>query len=853
MMRALLRRFRARSGQQGYTLVEVVATVVILGIIMVPLGTAMVVGFRTVVGIQDRLANSADVQKLSTYFPSDVASVDSDGVNPTSVNDGGVCQASPTEESLITFRWDKDLGEGGQTVVRYFGRGSGLDSELVRRICRGSEPSVEVVLARHFGEEGGPEASSYLIPEGETYTTPVCGLRQCSIDIHGAYDFHLDAQRRVEGEDGSGRPPGAPTNVHALGGYNRVRLFWDAPADNGGQPITGYYVEQTPPGELVGGASPVFFPVDAGSAPGALIDGLTNFQSYTFRVRAATVIGNGPWSVPSPSVTPGPTTPEPPTLDSATGDDSTSGRINAAWSLPPDYSDGGAPLTGFRLTANDPDSSPTVVTFANPATLSGAVTGLEDNTRYTVVVTALNSYGEGSPSAAITGVLTRPGAPGTPTAAGTGTAGTVTLTFTPPTVGAFADFTNFRAQVGGSFTTPVDAATACPTSTSCTLTVSGVNVASSTTINVQAQNATGWGPLSDSLTIPADTTPPNLTVSFPTKPAYNAASWDAGCNGAGGAVCGTASDAVPGAVTSVTMTIRRSGDNRYWNGNPGTGSSSGQPWASSSAVNLTATGTESWSRALTTASLTNGETYTIVTTARDSLNQTTTMTRTFAYVTGAPTGSITAPTNGSSVAGIVDVTSNSAATSPATVESAEFDYKAAADSTWTSIDVDTAGPPWSAAWDTTALPNGSYNLRVTTTDTASNTFTSLTVTVTVDNAAPTGSLTAPADGAFVRGNAVTVSSNSADTGGSGVADARFQRSPAGAGTWTTIGVPDTSSPYSVAWNTTSGTPDGAYDVRVITTDNAGNSFTSPVRTVTLNNTRPSVTLDVFSILVTNVW
>ena len=74
----------------------------------------------------------------------------------------------------------------------------------------------------------------------------------------------------------------------------------------------------------------------------------------------------------------------------------------------------------------------------------------------------------------------------------------------------------------------------------------------------------------------------------------------------------------------------------------------------------------------------------------------------------------------------------------------------------------------------------------------------------------------------MRGNAVTVSSNSADTGGSGVADATFQRSPAGAGTWTTIGVPDTSSPYSVTWNTTRHA-DGDYDLRVITTDNVGSS------------------------------
>ena len=106
---------------------------------------------------------------------------------------------------------------------------------------------------------------------------------------------------------------------------------------------------------------------------------------------------------------------------------------------------------------------------------------------------------------------------------------------------------------------------------------------------------------------------------------------------------------------------------------------------------------------------------------------------------------------------------------------------------------------------------------------------------------PTGSLTAPADGAFLRGASVTVSSDSADAG-SGVASAEFQRRPAGGGPWTTIDT-DTSAPYSVSWDTTALT-DGDYDLRVVTTDQAGNTFASATRTVTVDNTAPSAaTLD----------
>ena len=124
------------------------------------------------------------------------------------------------------------------------------------------------------------------------------------------------------------------------------------------------------------------------------------------------------------------------------------------------------------------------------------------------------------------------------------------------------------------------------------------------------------------------------------------------------------------------------------------------------------------------------------------------------------------------------------------------------------------------------------------TDEAGNTLDSAAQTVLVDNTNPTGSLTAPADGAELSGT-VAVSSDSADSG-SGVASAEFQRRPAGGGAWTTIGT-DANAPYSVDWNTTA-LGDGDYDLRVVTTDEAGNTFTSATRTVLVDNTAPIVSL-----------
>src|SRR5205807_1214340 len=135
------------------------------------------------------------------------------------------------------------------------------------------------------------------------------------------------------------------------------------------------------------------------------------------------------------------------------------------------------------------------------------------------------------------------------------------------------------------------------------------------------------------------------------------------------------------------------------------------------------------------------------------------------------------------VRGAVTVSSDSA-DGGSGVASAQFQRSPAGAGVWTTIATDNSSP-YSVAWDTTAVGDGLYDLRVITTDNAGNTFTSALVTnVRVDNTNPPALLAAPASSAAVRGSAVTVSSDSADAG-SGVTSAQFQRSAAGAGVWTT--------------------------------------------------------------------
>ena len=133
-----------------------------------------------------------------------------------------------------------------------------------------------------------------------------------------------------------------------------------------------------------------------------------------------------------------------------------------------------------------------------------------------------------------------------------------------------------------------------------------------------------------------------------------------------------------------------------------------------------------------------------------------------------------------------------------------------------------------AAWDTTALADGLYDVHAIATDNAGNTSSSTVVNVRVDNTLPTATIDDP--GQYVHG-IVTLSSTTADSG-SGIGQVAYQYSAAGAETWSTTGA---------AWDTTS-LSDGQYDLRVSATDRAGNVQTSTVRTVTVDNTPPTAVL-----------
>jgi alpha-tubulin suppressor-like RCC1 family protein len=202
--------------------------------------------------------------------------------------------------------------------------------------------------------------------------------------------------------------------------------------------------------------------------------------------------------------------------------------------------------------------------------------------------------------------------------------------------------------------------------------------------------------------------------------------------------------------------------------------------------------------------------------------------------TTPPSVAVTAPAGGSTVSGTVAIS----ATASDNVVVAGVQFK----NDGVNVGAEDTVAPYSVSWNTSVVLSGTHSLTAVARDSSGNTTTSTVVKVTVaastaDTSAPSVSLTAPAAGATVSGT-VTVSANASDN--IGVVGVQFKRDGVN------IGAEDTTSPYSISWNTTT-VANGSHTITAVARDAAGNSTTSSARSVTVSNstsdtTNPTVSL-----------
>lgn len=176
------------------------------------------------------------------------------------------------------------------------------------------------------------------------------------------------------------------------------------------------------------------------------------------------------------------------------------------------------------------------------------------------------------------------------------------------------------------------------------------------------------------------------------------------------------------------------------------------------------------------------------------------------------------------------------------VAKVEVQYRSSLLGTWTTVCTVTADP-YRCAFDSTKVPNGSYELRAIATDEAGNATTSTVLTRLVSNGAASITITAPVTGDLVRGTTTVTTDWSAPSGSTVsrvVVEARL-----GTGAWATV-CTDTTAPYTCDW-ATSALASGSYDLRATMTyvplGLAATTAVSPLVTVSVDNS-PLRALDV---------
>ena len=288
----------------------------------------------------------------------------------------------------ITLSWNAPSDDGGAPVTGY-------------RIRRRAAASGTWITIRN-------NTGSTVTTLQDTNLQPVTAYRYqvAAINSEGAGPWSLEAGTRTHVD-----VPAAPTGLRASAvSTSQINLSWNAPGNTGGAAILGYRIE----GSRDGGANWRIVRANTGSTSRTYSHrNLQPGTAWSYRVSAINTAGLGAASSVARATTHAVPPGAPTGLRATPGGFGGREQIVLSWSAP--SSDGGSPVTGYRVEASTRRSGPWTVLARNTGNTGTTYThtGLAPGTTRYYRVAAINARGTGGYSGVATGA-TNAGPPSAP-------------------------------------------------------------------------------------------------------------------------------------------------------------------------------------------------------------------------------------------------------------------------------------------------------------------------------------------------------------------------------------------------------------------------------------------------------
>ena len=320
----------------------------------------------------------------------------------------------------IRLSWSAPSNDGGSPITGY---------RIERAVVRGGVWIIHVAST-------GSANTTYLDTGLTPNTTRFYRVRALNAQGSG------EPSNVAEGETNAARP-GQPRNLRARAtGSTSITLAWDAPANDGGERITGYTIRTRGPGD---GTWITVVRNTGSTATTFEHTGLRPATAYRYQVAAINRVGAGQWSFEASTSTYAQAPSAPVGLTArAVG----TARIDLSWSAP--RNTGGAPILGYRIEASDDGGSTWRIVRRNTSSTGTTFSdvNLQPATTRHYRVAALNTAGTGpfSNTARATTDATVPGTPRSLDAEADGTS-RIELSWRAPTSDGGSRITGYRIEV----------------------------------------------------------------------------------------------------------------------------------------------------------------------------------------------------------------------------------------------------------------------------------------------------------------------------------------------------------------------------------------------------------------------